>query len=80
MPVRKPELLATKAQDPLAIGRTPITVYVDAQLYARLQKIAGNCGACIQGYAIGAVRLKVERDEQLLAASAVKAAAPTRTP
>ena len=49
--------------DPLAVGRSPVTVYLDAQLYGRLKAQAHGCGACLQGYVVKAIRDKVALDE-----------------
>ena len=54
--------------DPLAVGRSPVTVYLDAQLYGRLKAQAHGCGACLQGYVVGAIRDRIAHDEIVQAA------------
>ena len=49
--------------EPLEIGRSPVTVYLDAQLYGRLKSQAHGCGACLQGYVVKAIRDRIAADE-----------------
>jgi Na+-translocating ferredoxin:NAD+ oxidoreductase RnfE subunit len=66
--------------DPLAIGRQPVTVYLDAQLYARLKAQAHGCGACLQGYVVGAIRDRVDHSEIVQGAKQRLALAAQPTP
>jgi hypothetical protein len=48
--------------------RSPVTIYLDAQLFARLKAQAHGCGACLQGYVVGAIRDRIAHDEIVQAA------------